>query len=171
MRKAGWCAILLTTLTLCSCATPVLQRSLMDRGTRNPDPAELVANPSGYLGRLFVFGGIIASTTVTRDGSLIEAVYVPVDRYGDLQDTPALSRRFLALYREGVLDPVIYSPGRRITLAGTFTEARAGKLGEMEYIFPFFQVSEIYLWPKEPMVYYYVPAPYYLPYPWHRPWY
>ncbi len=171
MGKAGWCAMLLAGLILCSCVTPVLQRSFMDRGKRNPDLAELVANPSGHLGQLFVFGGIIASTTVTREGSLLEAVYVPVNQYGNLGSEPTPSRRFLALYREGVLDPVIYSPGRQVTLAGTFMETRPGKLGEMEYAFPFFQVTEIYLWPKEPKVYYYVPPPYYSPYPWYRPWY
>jgi len=171
MRLAEWCFVLLTGFFLCSCVTPVLQRSVMERGERNPDLAELLANPSRHMGQLFVFGGIIASTKVTRDGSLLEAVYVPVDQYGDLAGAPTPSRRFLALYREGVLDPVIYSPGRRVTLAGTFMETRPGKLGEMEYTFPVFQVTEVYLWPKEPKVYYYVSPPYYSPYPWYRPWY
>lgn len=170
MLKAGWSVILLAGLVLCSCATPVLQKSVMDAGTRNPNLAGLTAEPSRYRDQLFIFGGIIASVTVTRDGSLVEAVYVPVDRDGNLEEMPVPSRRFLALYRAGILDPVVYSPGRLITLAGTFMETRKGKLGEMEYTYPFFEVTAIYLWPKEPKVYYYVPGPYYPGYPWYRPW-
>jgi starvation-inducible outer membrane lipoprotein len=32
-------------------------------------------------------------------------------------------------------------------VAGVFMEDRKGKLGEMEYTCPFFEIREIYLWP------------------------
>lgn len=171
MFKARLYLPVLAGFLLCSCATPVLQKSVMEQGTRNPNLTDLVSNPACCPGKLFIFGGIIASTTVTKEGSLVEGIYVPVNESGDLQNTPAASRRFLALYREGLLDPVIYNTGRLITLAGTFMETRKGKLGETEYTYPFFHIKEIYLWPKEPEVYYYAPAPYYPGYPWYRRWY
>ncbi len=157
----------------CSCSLPVLHRDVMEQGVRNPDLTALAADPERFRGQLFIFGGIIASTTFTKQGSLIEALYVPVDSAGYLQNTTTAGQRFLALRprTEGLLDPVIYHHGRRITLAAQFMEARHGKLGEMEYTFPFFAIQEIYLWPHEPRVYY---APPYYSQPWYPaygPWF
>lgn len=172
MFQAKWYVLAFAGFLLCSCIAPVLQKTVMEQGTRNPNIADLTRDPARYRGQLFVFGGIIASTTIVRDGSLIEAVYVPVDGAGNLQNVPAPSRRFLALYRDSIADPVIYRSGREITIAGTFIENRKGKFGEMEYTYPFFHIVEMYLWPIAPKVYYLEPPAYYHPgYPWYRPWY
>ena len=90
----------------------------------------------------------------------------------------SLEGRFLALSPKDVemLDPVVYQPGRRITLAGAFVDTRKGKIDEMEYVYPVFQIKQIYLWPKErqnypPSDYYdpwFYPYPYYYRYPWWR---
>ncbi|MEN6616816.1 MAG: Slp family lipoprotein [Syntrophorhabdus sp.] len=157
---------------LCSCATAVLQKSLMERGFRNPDINSLIANPAQYQGQLFIFGGIIASTKVTADGSLLEGIYVPVDQYGYLENVPRQSKRFLASLRSGILDPVIYQTGRLVTIAGTFLGSRPGKFEDLEYIYPLFQIEDIYLWPKRPAVYYYYgPPPFYPGYPFYPPLY
>jgi starvation-inducible outer membrane lipoprotein len=163
--------LLFVSLVFCSCATPVLQKRVMEQGIRNPNLADLTRDPSRYRGQLFIFGGIIASTTFTQQGCLVEAVYVPVDENGHLQEIPVPSQRFLALYprSNGLLDPIIYHGGRRITVAGVFTEERKGKLSEMEYTYPFFEISELYLWPIKRRVYY-VPEYYYPWHPWYGPW-
>jgi outer membrane lipoprotein len=168
MFRRRFCLLLFIGLLLHSCATPVLQKEVMDHAIRNPNLADLTRDPARYRGQLFIFGGIVASTTFTQQGSLVEAVYVPVDENGSLLSTPVTSERFLALYPKsnGLLDPIIYHSSRRITVAGVFREDREGKLGEMEYTYPFFELREVYLWPAEQRVYY-VP-PYY--YPWYGPW-
>jgi outer membrane lipoprotein len=56
---------------------------------------------------------------------------------------------------------MVYKKGREVTLAGEFVEARKGKIDEMEYVYPVFEIREIYLW-EERTGYY--PPNYYYPY-------
>jgi len=169
------------SLTLClmlfSCA-PVLNRTYMQEGEREVSFQTLRDNPDQYNGKLFILGGVIVRTKFTEAGSRIEAMHVPVDRYGYFEDMGRSEGRFLALSPKDVemLDPVVYQPGRRITLAGAFVDTRKGKIDEMEYVYPVFQIKQIYLWPKErrnypPSDYYdpwFYPYPYYYRYPWWR---
>jgi outer membrane lipoprotein len=161
-------------LTACS---PVLNRELMKQGARDLPFNELRDAPDSFKGRLFILGGVVVNTRFTETGSQIEALYVPVDSYGYLNQGGNTSGRFLALYprTRGLLDPVVYKKGREITLAAEFLETRKGKIDEMEYVYPVFEIKEIYLW-DEMRNYYY--APYYYPsYPYyynspflHDPW-
>lgn len=62
-----------------------------------------------------------------------------------------------------MLDPVIYRPGKSITIAGEFIGTRAGRLDEAEYLYPLFSVRDMYLW--EERMYYYPP-----PFGWGTPY-
>lgn len=136
----------------------------MDAAIRNASLTELKQNPEPYKGKLFVFGGIIVSDTVTTEGSLLEAIYATVDSRGDLKDIRSSDGRLLALFpkESGILDPVIFQKGRRITLAAEFLGTKPGKLGDVPYVYPFFRIRELYLWEKERAYYY---SPYYPYYP------
>ncbi len=155
------------TLLLVSCA-PVLRQELMEEASLDVPFAELTRNPDLYRGRLFVLGGIIVGTKLTDRGSLIEAVYVPVNSLGYLRGVELSGGRFLALYPKeyGLLDPVIYRRGREITVAGVLIGTEEGRIDEMQYSYPLFEIKELYLWEeREP---YYIPPPYpywYYPYP------
>ncbi len=164
-------AVALLVLSLVAC-TSAIRPDYMQQATKNPSLPSLVQNPDMYRGQLFILGGLIARTTLKPEGSEIEALFVPVDSFGYPQDTPLSSQRFLALYpREmGVLDPLIYQKNRRVTIAGTFTGIMAGKVDEMEYVFPVFRIVQIYLEPRRPAaVYYYYPPPYPGPIWWGYP--
>jgi outer membrane lipoprotein len=170
--------VLLSTLVIASCA-PVLSRELMDEGTREFDPRHLMETPDVFKGRLFIFGGIIVDTKLVGGGSQIEALFVPVDRYGNLQDEARYQGRFIAIYprAKGMLDPLIYKKGREITVAGDFLEIRRGKIDEMEVAYPVFEIRQIYLWDEYrnyPYYYgwpgYYYPYPYYYAPYWYDPW-
>jgi outer membrane lipoprotein len=162
--------LLVVSLLLFSCA-PVLRKDLMDSAVRDFSFSDLKQNPEIYKGRLFVLGGIIANTKATAEGSLIEALYVPVDSRGHLKELGTSHARFLALLpkESGFLDPMIFRPDREITLAGEFIGTREGKIDEMEYRYLFFRIEEVYLWEEKT---YYSPY-YYDPYPWDYPywWY
>ncbi|OPY64702.1 MAG: Outer membrane protein slp precursor [Syntrophorhabdaceae bacterium PtaU1.Bin034] len=162
MRKAIPLIVALSLLVT-SCAT-VLRKDLMQTGIRDFSFADLTAAPDVYKGRLFILGGVIAGTSVTENGSLVEALYVPVDSSGYLEDRKP-SVRFLALYpkERGILDPMIYRKNRQITLAGIFTGTQRGKIDSMEYTFAVFQIEQIYLWEERPVVQY-------VPYPWGPYW-
>lgn len=153
--------LMLLTVLLFSCA-PVIKRDLMEGAVLNPSFESLKRNPSDSRGKIFILGGIIVETKVTREGSLIEAVHVPVDSMGYLEGVEEGSEgRFLALYPrgKGLLDPLIYKPAREITVAGKFEGLREGKIGEMEYLYPVFEIEDVHLW-EEPKPYYAVPPVY-----------
>jgi outer membrane lipoprotein len=167
--------LLAMSLILSSCA-PVLSRTYMREGQRAVSFADLRENPDQYKGQLFILGGIIVKTKFTEAGSRIEAVHVPVDGYGYFKDQGRSEGRFLAILpKDGtMLDPEVYGRGRRITLAGEFVATRKGMIDEMEYVYPVFEIKQIYLWPKErrynPSPYYYDPWFYPYPYYYGDPW-
>jgi len=151
-------------LITASCAS-VIPKELMEKGIRSFSFNDVLAKPQAYQGQLFVLGGIVVATTVTDEGSLVEALYVPVDSYGYLRDIKGQTTRFLAAYPKGkgVLDPVIFRRNRQITIAGTFNGLKSGKIDQMDYLFPEFTIIEIHLWEELPQVVY---VPRYAPYGW-----
>jgi outer membrane lipoprotein len=161
-------------LLLFSCA-PVLNRELMKEGERNASLEELKANPDAYKGGLYILGGLIVETRLTDKGSQVEVLSVPVDSRGYLKESQRADGRFLAIYprSKGLLDPVVYKKGREVTLAGEFLETKKGKIDEMEYVYPVFEIKQIYLWEEQTQyynVYPYYPY-YYYPYPyWYNPY-
>lgn len=163
--------IILSFMIFLSCA-PVLRQDLMKQGTFNVQPSEFKRNPIRYKGRLFIFGGIIVKTTIKENGSLIEAIYVPVNSRGYLKSIGTSDGRFLALYEgKEILDPLIFREKREITLAAEFIELRKGKIGEAEYTYPLFDIKQIYLWAEVDRddYYRYRYPPWYPPY--YPPWY
>jgi starvation-inducible outer membrane lipoprotein len=143
------------------CCAPVLRKEVMDSSIRDISLAEIKSNPDLFRGKLFAFGGIIVSTNITTEGSLIEALYVRVDSRGNFEGISPSDGRFLALFPQesGFLDPMIFRSKREITLAGDFVGMRVGTIDGTEYLYPFFRIIDLYLW-EERSTYYYVPPPY-----------
>ena len=172
-------AIMALALLVSACASPVIRKDLLQTGMRNVPPDVLTSNPTAYKGKIIILGGIIAKTTVTKAGTVIEAVFVPVDHNGYLKNALG-SGRFLAVWprSEGILDPLIYRQNRLITVAGTFSGAKEGKIGKASYAFPVLNAVQIFLWKASryyPAYMYYPPyygpywGPYYGPY-WGPGW-
>jgi outer membrane lipoprotein len=164
MKKYYLICMILLALTSCS---PVLNREIMNKGLRDVPFDQLRETPDVFSGRIFVLGGLIVETRLVEKGSQIEALEVPVDSYGYFRGIKHSKGRFLALYpkSEGILDPMVYKKGREVTLAGKFVEARKGRIDEMEYVYPVFEIRELYLW-EERKDYHWsaYPYPYYYPY-------
>lgn len=171
--KKDYLIILLAGLLISSC-TPVLSRDFINNGIFNEGLSEIKQEPDSYRGRLFIFGGIIVKTETTKDGSVIEAIFVPVNSLGYLKSYKTTGGRFLAVYKSReILDPLIFSEKREISLAGEFIGIRSGKIGEMEYSYPLFEIKDIYLWEaikEKDYYYYYMPPPYPYWYYRHRPY-
>ncbi len=161
-------------LIMTSCA-PVLSRTYMREGVREVSFEELRKSPDLYKGQLYIFGGIIVSTKFTASGPEIEAVHVPVDKQGYFLERGRSEGRFLA-YLPGdrmTLDPMVYHRGRRITLAATFVATTMGRIDEMDYEYPVFEIKQVYLWPEERYIAspaYYDPWFYPYPYFYWEPW-
>jgi len=165
---------LLVIIFLFSSCTHVISKPVR-MGARTDVPfSNIKAETDKYKGTTFILGGIIVSTKNTEEGSIIEAVQTPVDRYGSIIDSDISSGRFLAIER-GYLDPLIYKKGRQITIAGELIGSNKKKLGDIDYTYPMFEIKEIYLWKEEQGYYYYRPMyapPYFYNYPywWYDPW-
>ena len=182
MKRFLLCAAVMV-FALAGCS-PVLNRDLMDTGVREFQLSHLVETPEAFKDHLFILGGVIVDTKLTEKGSQVEALFIPVNRSGYLRDYQRHQGRFLAIYSrsKGILDPLIYKKGREITLAGDFMEVRKGKIDEMEYPYPVFEIRQIYLWDEYVDYPYYAwpyPYSYYSPYhygypyrydPWMRPY-
>jgi outer membrane lipoprotein len=167
-------AIGIVSLLLASCA-PVLDRQLMREGQRNVSFDELRSNPDVYKGRLYILGGLIAEARFTEQGSQLEVLAVPVDSYGYLKEYERSSGRFLAVYpmSKTLLDPIVYKTGREVTIAGEFRGIRKGKIDDMEYGYPVFEIRQIHLFEERQYYYNTYPYPYYpyYPYPyWYSPY-
>lgn len=160
----------IAALVLAGCA-PVLDRDLMDAGARQFQLSHLVETPEVFRDHLFILGGVIVETKLTEQGSQVEALFVPVNSSGYLRDVAPYQGRFLAVYArsKGLLDPLIYRKGRQITLAADFMGVRKGKIDEMEYPFPLFEIRQVHLWEEHPYYDYAWPYPYYYAYPYYYP--
>ena len=175
-----WFSLIIFILlaTLLSCA-PVLRQEIMRIASIDVPFSDIKQNPDVYKGKVFILGGLIVGTKLTEKGSIIEAVYISTDAMGYLKDVKPTNGRFMAIYPKdkGILDPLIYKGGREITIAGEFIETQTGKIGEMEYIYPVFEIKDLYLWEEKKAYYLTPPYPpsYYYPYPspypyWYDPW-
>ena len=149
-------------LLLFACA-PVLDRELMREGTANPSLHRIKAEPEAFKGTLFILGGLIVETKFVPNGSQMEVLSLPVDSKGYLTDTELTTGRFLAVYPRdsGLLDPVIYKKGRAVTLAGVLTGLQTGRINDMDYVYPVFEVRQVYLWEEQQDYYNVYPYPYY----------
>ena len=164
--------IVIVILALGGCS-PVLNRDLMNQGVREFQLGHIVETPEVFKNHLFILGGVIVDTKLAETGSQIEALFIPVNAYGDLKDTGWYQGRFLAIYSrsKGLLDPLIYKKGREITLAGDFIGVRKGKIDELEYTYPVFEIRQIYLWEENRLYPYVWPYPYYYYYPYYPYYY
>jgi outer membrane lipoprotein len=140
--------LLMSAIMVLTACSPVLDRELMKQGLRDVPFSQLRAAPDTFKGKLFILGGIIVGARFTETGLLIEALYIPVDSSGYLEEGEHSHGRFLAFYPKssGLLDPIVYRKGREITLAAEFLETKKGKIDDMEYIYPVFEIRQIYLW-------------------------
>ena len=159
--------LLLTGTLVSSCIMSPIRKDYLEQGIRNVSMPELQKDPGPYMHKLFLLGGVIASTQVTDEGTLIYAVYTPVDPEGNPERWKATGGRYIALYPRtyGTLDPLIYKKNLEITVAGEFMGLRKGRLDEASYDYPVFRIEQIYLWKAEQ----YRPAPSY--YPYYGPYY
>jgi outer membrane lipoprotein len=97
---------------------------------------------------VFILGGIISETKNSDQGTEIEIVQSPLDRYGYFINRDLSEGRFI-VSSSRMLDPLIYKEGRYITVAGRLTGTRTQMLGDLEYSYPLIESRELFLWKEE----------------------
>jgi len=108
--------------------------------------AEFRSNPEAPKGRTVILGGEILQTTNLREGTRLEILQRPLSSAEIPRLTDTTGGRFMAFCNE-YLDPAVYAPQRRITVAGRVLGSDMGKVGEVDYTYPLVSCDEIYLLP------------------------
>ncbi len=124
-----------------------------------------LACPDGCKGATVIWGGSILKTENTDEGTEITVLEAPLDRCYRPERLLASRGRFIA-GTNGFLDPAVYKPGRRVTVAGRIVGLETRPLGKTQYAYPLVDIHQIHIWPRVV----YVPA-YYPPYPPGWGWY
>ncbi|MEJ2034278.1 MAG: Slp family lipoprotein, partial [Deltaproteobacteria bacterium] len=139
-------ACLFLSFALFRCASPIAK---VYRQEAVPARFSLVhENPANYEGDTVVWGGAIIRTIPTKEGATI---YILETKLG-FRDKPKASDtskgRFIAKTNKR-LDPLIYSSGRKITMAGKVIgqEVKTNKKTGVTYAYPVIQVEQMHLWP------------------------
>lgn len=161
-RSLLFCFLL---ITLSSCAH-VISPENRENALNTISLGEVRAHADQYAGKTFIFGGVIADTSATENGSEIEVVQMPLDEWGYVIMHDRSEGRFIVTAKND-LDPLLFRRGREVTISGVLIGTRTEKLGKKEYDYPLFRAKEIHLLPRK--VYYRDPyygyEPFYYPYP------
>jgi outer membrane lipoprotein len=157
----------LLSLLLSGCAYPI-SKELRQEAKESPAFAMILQNPTAYTGSVVIWGGRIIQTLNTKEGTKILVLEIPLD-YEERPEAKRYSRgRFIAKAPK-YLDPEVYKPGRKITVAGEVIGKEVKPLGNTEYTYPVVRIKEIHLWRRDGVYVY--PYPYYGYGPgWWGPW-
>ncbi len=159
------CAVgTLISMLATGCATPAPQ-SAQEALPDSPTLAKVNTDIGSYAGRLVRWGGSIERLENHAQETWIEIVERPLDSQGRPRESDRSGGRFIAKVA-GFLDPVIYTRGRDISVAGSVDGDITRKIGEFEYRYVLVKVDTEHLWaPSTP-----APVMYYDPF-WYDPWY
>jgi len=130
-------------VSLFGCAH-VVSKELRNKAYGEPPASVLFKDPDAFKGRTVILGGVIVSSTNTKEGTYIEVLQKPLDYRGRPEDTDASHGRFI-IFSEGYLETAIYSQGREITVAGEVIGKELHPLGEIQYPYPLLKSKELYL--------------------------
>jgi len=155
---------------IASCAP--FSRTIMDQIDPNLSFSAVLKDPSAFVGKTVLWGGIIIETLNDPHETIIKVRQTDLDYQTRPANLDRSQGRFLVTYSE-FLDPAIYKEGREITVAGQIRGEEVLPLGNSNYTYPVVAAKEIHLWeimipyrPLYPPWYY---GPYY-PWGWYRPY-
>ena len=135
-------------LTLAACApAPIYKTTGM---AAMATPAQVAQTPERFSNSGVVWGGRIVKVDVFSDHSEIELLAYPLDSSQRPKANDSGNGRFIAVVR-GYLEPLSYPAGALMTIDGKLNGARAGKVGEADYVFPLVDVGQSHVWTPEEM--------------------
>jgi outer membrane lipoprotein len=146
---------------LSGCAYPI-SKDLRQKAEESPTFSKILQNPTAYTGSIVLWGGSIIQTLNIKEGTEIVVLEVPLGYEERPEGTRYSQGRFI-VKTSRYLDPEIYKPGRKITVAGEIIGKEARRLGKTKYTYPVVTMKQIHLWARH-RVYVY-PYPYY----WYGP--
>ncbi len=128
--------------------TYAISPSVADQADRSIAFASLMHEAARYTGKTVIVGGVIAATQHTPQGTLIEVVQKELDYWGKPRRTDKSGGRFL-LRHPGLLDSLVYAPGRELTAGAEVLGSYAQSLGPESARYPLLRSRELKLWEAE----------------------
>ena len=140
------CAMV-AVLLLAGCAH-VISKEVLQEVEPSLTFVHVSKDPEAYTGKTVLFGGDVIETQNLSKKTLVVVLQRPLGSRGEPSGGDVSEGRFI-ITTGGFLDPAIYTPGRKLTVAGTIAGKEVRPLGEIEYIYPIIEKRELYLWPEE----------------------
>ena len=104
-------------------------------------------NAHNFEGQTVRWGGEIANVVNLKEYTMIEVVNLHLNASTKPKQLNESQGRF-RLYYKGLLDPLIYTKGKKVTAVGTISGVEKGNIGEHEYIYPVVQTQVVHIWKK-----------------------
>lgn len=146
MRERKWLLSLLISF-VAGCA-PLISQEALREVDKNLSFQAVLANPDSFKGRTILLGGKIIETTPVEGKTRVTVLQFPLG-FRDRPSVDSASEGRFIVEASGFLDPVVYSAGRQVTVAGTVEGKEVLPLGEINYTYPVVMSRELYLWPVE----------------------
>jgi outer membrane lipoprotein len=140
--------VLFSVMVFLQGCTYAISPNVANKADRTIPFEKLQADPEAYKGKLLILGGTILQTSPLRKGTLIEVAQKRLDYWGKPERTDRTAGRFFLFYL-GLLDSMVYSPGRDITAAGDVLGVSNPMLGDKQYDYPVILSKELRLWEQE----------------------
>jgi outer membrane lipoprotein len=142
------CVLAMAVMLLLAGCAHVISKEVLQEVDASLTFAHVSKDPKGYTGKTVLFGGDVIETQNLSDKTLIVVLQRPLGSRGEPSGGDVSEGRFI-IQAPGFLDPAIYGPGRKITVAGTVAGKEVRPLGEIPYAYPVIEKHELYLWPEE----------------------
>ncbi len=159
---------------LFGCAHPI-SKEIRKKVAKDVRFSDVLQDPTAYVSEIVLWGGEIIETINQIDGTMVIVLQMPLDYQDKPKGDEASKGRFIAKTNE-YLDPAVYKPERKVTVAGEIIGKETRPLGEGEYTYPVIAIKQLHLWKRE--LYRSEFGPYYDPWyydywysPWYRPWF
>lgn len=150
MVTKRWC-LSLVILLVTGCGPVISQEVLKDVDKGVPFQA-ILQNPDNFKGKTVILGGKIIETTPLEGKTRVTVLQYPLG-FRDKPSVDSGSEGRFIVEATGFLDPVVYSTGRQVTVAGMVDGKEVLPLGEISYTYPVVVSREIYLWPLDDLYY------------------
>lgn len=121
---------------------PKFDRSGVDKSLI---PTHVASDIKNLKGKAVMWGGTILSGNNLKDATRLEILAYPLDEDGwPERNQKPLGRFFLT--QKGYLETADYANGRVITVVGTVSGIKQGKVGESPYTYPIIQSRQLHRW-------------------------
>ena len=131
-----------------ACTPPVISPATLQQVDQTITIDQLWQRPGAFIRKNVLLGGEIIETRNAADMTSIMVLAFRLD-YSKRPVTGTVSGGRFIVRQPTFLDPAIYRPGRKITVAGIVVGEKSLPLGEITYRYPVIENRELYLWPEE----------------------